>query len=90
MEKAMDIFKVFKILLEGGYIASTEYVQKKTEYYVFSEKTNFIGERKGHITQKQLENLCSEGIIIPQEQRKDKYGNIITFYYLPEKHKRGY
>lgn len=90
MAEKMDIIKVFGILLNGGYIASTEFVQRKTKYHVFSAGNNLIGQYTGHITQKQFENMCAEGIVESnREQRTDKYGNIITFYYLAEKNKRG-
>lgn len=88
MAEKMDIVKVFRILLDGGHIASMEHIQKKTEYYV-----NYNSERVGHISKKQFEDLCENGIIESytpywHNQRTDKYGNIITLYTLAEQYKR--
>ncbi len=88
MAKKMDIIKVFRILLDGGHIASIEHIQQKTEYYV-----TYNYERVGHISQKQFDNLCENGIIesysfFGHNQRTDDSGNIVTLYFLAEQYKR--
>lgn len=88
MAKKMDIIKVFRILLDGGHIASIEHIQRKTEYYV-----SYNYERVGHISQNQFENLCENGIIESynssgHNQRTVDSGNIVTLYYLAEQYKR--
>ena len=88
MAEKMDIVKVFRILLDGGHIASIEHIQKKTKFYV-----SYNYEKVGHISQKQLEDLCENGIIesynhFGHNQRTDDSGNIVTLYYLAEQYKR--
>lgn len=84
MAKALEYPVVFKALLDGGYITSTHYVQRKTEYKVF-QKTERTARMVGHITEKQFDALVAQRVIKPTSQNRDKWGNIINFYELGQR-----
>lgn len=80
---AMRMVDVFKVLLGGGWICSIDpSVGNRVRYTVHSpwRKTP---SPAGHITPKMFDELVESGVIIStNNQKKDKYGNIYTWYEL--------
>ena len=60
MAKALDYVTVFKVLLDGGYICSE---MKKFNGECKIMVINYQRETVGHITEKQLIELDSKGVI---------------------------
>lgn len=78
MAKALEYSKVFRALLDGGYICSICNVSSGvTEYAVWTS------EKKGHITEKQMRELENSHVVEMMREmsfQKDKAGNIYCYY----------
>lgn len=86
MAAKMQIEDVFATLLQGGYITSREYIQKKSLYTVHRKITDNKSEPIGHITEKQFITLCEKNIIEwTYEHRDMSDGSSIAWYDLPHR-----
>lgn len=66
--KALEYPKVFKILLDGGYIVVAE-SKKRTTYLVVTGTVAMVG----HITEKMARALMENEVIVHHEE-KDQWG----------------
>ena len=80
----MTMGRVFKVLLDGGFIAEhCPYNGTKRFYSVIVQNG---GPYAGHITEKQFDELVTEGVIeSTHESKTDKRGAIYNFYELSKK-----
>ncbi len=82
MARALDYPTIFKALLDGGYIYKSVPIARKAEYGVCLH-----GNRVGHITRNQFEQLVHQGVIEGAEgpYLPDKHRTVTSLYYLRQK-----
>ena len=79
MAKAMSYPEVFRILIDGGYVASAYHAQKAAEHTVHGPG----GRRQGHLTGLQMEELLKAGVLQYDKQTQPEKGaEFIQFFRM--------
>ena len=59
MAKALIYPKIFRALIDGGFITSENHVTKSTEYKVWNRR----GGQVGHMSEQAMQELLEEGVL---------------------------